>query len=204
MEYDIVQKPPQSRRENAEYYIVPVYRETVDEERMAETIVEASSLTRGDVLATISALTEETASALASGHKVHIKGLGTFRLRLNTPKKDLKATDKVANRITVRDVAFTPEVSFMRRFCDVNFTRTDHSRTLRRVADSDAVVTKLRTFFASNEFLRRANVQSLASCSRTTACRLLTGYVEAGYLVNVGSLHAPLYRATAKLTEAGA
>lgn len=197
----MIQKPPRGRKTEEEYYIVPVYRDTIDEEQMAERIVNACSLTRGDVVAAISALKEEMASALAQGSKVHIKGIGTFRLRLTTPKKDLQSTDKVAKDITVRDVAFRPDSDFTRRFANVSFTRTDHSHTLRRVADADTLLASLRTYFASHTHLRRANLQQLAQCSRSKACQLLRDLVTAGYLVNEGDRHAPFYCATEQLAE---
>lgn len=201
MEYDIIQKPPCGRREDSEYYIAPVYRGIIDEENMVHTIVRSSSFTRGDVLGCISALTEQMAQALAEGNRVKISGLGTFRLQITTPTKNLKATDKVAKHIEVRDVEFRPEQDFMERFLDVTFSRTTHSRTLRRVADSETLIESLRTYFATNEFLRSVNVQSLARCSRATACRILSSLVEEGYLLNVGNRRTPLYRATEKLTD---
>lgn len=200
MDYDIIQKPPRGRRENSEYYITPVYRGTIDEEQMADIIVKSTTLTRADVRACISALTEQMADALAAGNKVKIGGLGTFRLQITTPTKELQPTDKVAKLIAVRDVEFCPENDFKRRFSDVDFTRTDHSRTFRRAADSASLLESLRTHFETNEFVRSGQVQALAHCGRAKACRFLRDFVEAGYLVNVGSHVTPLYRATEMLT----
>lgn len=199
MNYDIIQKPPRGRSEGSEYYIVPVYRGTVDVEQMTEEIAKTCSLTEGDVLAAISALSERMATALKNGYKVRMDGVGTFRLRLTTPKDDLQATDKVAKRIEVRDVAFKAERKFTRNFSNISFERTDHSRTLRRVETEDVLLEKLRTFFETNEFLRRANIESLAHCASTKAKRLLTQFTAEGYLTNVGTLRAPVYRATEKL-----
>lgn len=195
MNYDIIQKPPYGRREGAEYYVTPVYKDTMNEKEIAKAIEKANSLTYSDVVGTISALTAEIAKALAQGRKVSIAGLGTFRLQLTTPKKDLQATDKVAKKITVRSVAFSPESDFKERFADVSFTRTSHSRTLRRVEESDALLEKLRTHFKATEFVRREDIQLLGHCGRTRACEFLRAFVSAGYLVNVGTKHSPLYRA---------
>lgn len=199
MDYDIIQKPPRGRSEGSEYYIVPVYCGTVDVEQMAEEICLSCSLTRSDVIAAISALSERMAAALKSGHKVRMNGLGTFRLRLTTPTKELQATDHVAKHITVRDVAFKAEQKFESNFLNVNFERTDHSRTLRRVEAEDVLREKLRTYFDEHEFLRRPHVEAMAHCGKTTAKTLLTRLVSEGYLTNVGTLRAPAYRATEKL-----
>lgn len=199
MQYDIIPKPPRGRSADAEYYIVPVYEQTINEEQIASSIERAYSLTRGDLLASVSAITDEMARMLQSGHKVKISGLGTFRLRIKTPKKDLKVDDKVAKHIEVRDVAFSPDRNFIRQFANMSFTRTDHSRTLHHVTESDELLTKLHTHFASNEFLRSTHVEALAHCSRSTACKFLRTFTEEGYIVNVGTHRNPIYRATAML-----
>lgn len=199
MDYDIIQKPPRGRSEESEYYVVPVYRGTVDVEQIAEEIAQSCSLTRHDVVATISALSERMAWAMRNGYKVRVDGLGTFRLRLTTPKKDLQATDQVAKHIAVRDVDFRAEQKFESNFANVSFERTDHSRTLRRVETEDVLLGKLREFFANNEFLRRVHVESLAHCGKSTAKTLLVRLTTEGYLTNVGTFRAPVYRATEKL-----
>lgn len=201
MLYDIIQKPPRGRSEEGEYYIVPAYGPTIDEKQMTENIVNASTLTQGDVQAAITAITGEMAKHLREGHKVKISGLGTFRLRLTTPKKDLKADDKVAKRIEAHDVVFRPERNFMRQFSNMSFTRTDHPRTLRRVTGIEELLAKLRAYFTEHEFLRRPNVEALAHCGHSTASKYLRTLAEQGYIVNIGLPNNPIYRPTSALTS---
>lgn len=196
MNYDIIQKPPRGRSEESEYYITPVYRDTMEVEEMAKNINNVSSFSVPDLVGLISAITQQITTALKSGRKVKIDGLGTFRLRLTTPKKDLQATDKVAKKIEVRDVAFRPERKLINEFADVTFERTNHSRTLRRVVGREELIEKLRTFFDENEFLHREDVETLAHCSSATAKKRLRELVDEGYIVNVGLRLAPAYRAT--------
>lgn len=200
MEYDIIQKPPRGRSEESEYYIVPVYGQTINVKQMAESITDATTLTQSDVLAAITALTGEITTALRMGNKVRIDGLGTFRLQITTPKKDLQADDKVAKKIEVRGVAFQPEKSFTKQFASVSFTRTATSRTFRRVADKDSLLSQLRTFFKDNEFLRREHVENLANCSRTTAKKFINELEAEGYITNDGTYRNPIYRATEKMS----
>lgn len=200
MDYDIVKKPLKGRRQEEEYYIKPVYGQTVQTNSITDNIVRATTLTDADVLAAISALTEQVVGALKEGNRVNIKGLGTFAVRLSTPKAHLMAEDKVAKQIKVRSVLFRPDKSLVQRLGGVRFTRTTDSITRRVMTDAREVRRQLRHHFADGAgSVSRSEVQEMANCSMPTACRLLRRLVADGYLERLGRHNAPHYHALPKL-----
>lgn len=60
------------------YYGIPVTSGQVTIDDLAEEISHSSSLTRGDILATVSALNEAIQKHLEDGKTVYIKGIGLF------------------------------------------------------------------------------------------------------------------------------
>lgn len=200
MLYDILPKPARKDSTDTEYYIAPVSLQTIGEEELTQQIEAATTLTRSDVMGAIYALADNIASALQNGNKVKIGELGTFEVRLTTPKEDLQADDKVARHIRVRTVIFRPGRKLLRRLAGVSFTRTPHPRTFRSPVKGETLLERLRQYFASHEFLCRSDLQSMARCGRTQACAALRRLVADGYLMNATSPRQPHYRALPKLT----
>ena len=67
---------------NAELKVITVERQTASLRRMSKSIEQATSLTTGDILATIIALKSEMVAELKMGNRVHIPGIGYFSLAL--------------------------------------------------------------------------------------------------------------------------
>ncbi|NDV65975.1 HU family DNA-binding protein [Bacteroides sp. 224] len=64
--------------EKKRYYGVPIVSGQITEEELATEICERCSLTRGDVLAAISALSDSMQNHLSNGYNVKLKGIGLF------------------------------------------------------------------------------------------------------------------------------
>lgn len=67
------------------YYGVPVTSGQVDVDQLAREICARSSLTCGDVLASISALSEVMQDHLQRGNTVYLKGIGLFSVSASSP-----------------------------------------------------------------------------------------------------------------------
>lgn len=64
--------------EKIRYYAIPVTSGQITTEKLAEYISDRCSLTAGDVLAAVSALSELIQEQLDSGYTVNLHNLGTF------------------------------------------------------------------------------------------------------------------------------
>lgn len=199
MIYDILKKPPRPGAKEPGYYIVPVNAPTVSADELADEIAYATSLTRGDVRSALCSLVESIAGKLAGGHKVRIDELGLLEVRLTTPKEDLQAEDKVAKKIRVRTIAFTPAPQLMRKLSHVSFQRTKHPRTLRTVLRGEALLEQLRAHFRAHDLASRADIGAIARCGKTVALGLVRSLVADGYITNISDSRHPLYRALPKL-----
>lgn len=74
--------------EKVRYYGVPVVSGQVTEEHLAAEICERASLTRGDVLAVISALSDSMQNHLSNGYTVSLKGIGIFSVSASSEGVD--------------------------------------------------------------------------------------------------------------------
>lgn len=66
------------KEEKVRYYAVPVTSGQISTEKLAEYISDRCSLTAGDVLAAVSALSELIREQLDRGYTVNLHNLGTF------------------------------------------------------------------------------------------------------------------------------
>ncbi len=90
-------------KERVLYYGVPVVSGRVTEEEIATEICQRASLTRGDVLAVLSAVSDSLQNHLSEGRTVSLKGIGVFSVSassegVDTPEKCTPAKVK-AQRI---------------------------------------------------------------------------------------------------------
>jgi len=75
-------------KEKKRYYGVPITSGQMDENDLAAEICERSSLTRGDVLAVISALSDSMQNHLSNGYTVSLKGIGLFTVSASSEGMD--------------------------------------------------------------------------------------------------------------------
>lgn len=97
-------------------------RNTVDLDQIAEIIVNRSSLSRGDILAVITSLTEVTTELLLNNNTVQLGELGTYSLHIKA--RPVVAPDKVtASTIKSTSVAYRASPAMKKRMKSAQFTR---------------------------------------------------------------------------------
>lgn len=191
-DYDFYKNPiPQGSNRRPRLHARVVPKATVDTEQLARYIHDASSLTTGDVKATLTMLSEMIVRELKSGNRVHIDGLGYFEMTLQCPPvKDPKEIR--AESIRFKSVAFRPDASLKGKLSTTRFQRVAHKSHSKEASDTE-IDERLTTYFATHDYITRSDFQHLCGLTKSTASRRLQECLQAGKLRKEGLYKFPLY-----------
>jgi len=175
-------------------YVRTVENGTVGTAEIVQYIQSGSSLTEGDVLAALSALSSRIAAALRDGKGIYLEGIGHFSARIGGEVRRNADGRLWLKDAAVRTVGFRPDKRLMARLRDAEITskghRGDHSpqladEELRAVADK---LLAAQGYFTATEFRQAAGL------TRTTAYRWLRQAEKDGLLTNSGTPHAKIFK----------
>ena len=92
--------------EQEKFYACKRTIKTLSTSEVCQQIAEASSLTEGDVMASLIGLSKVTKRGLSMGYSVNLEGIGTIGVSVTSPAmdspKDISKVRVRANRITFR------------------------------------------------------------------------------------------------------
>lgn len=192
--FDFYASPSDPEKEEKEKYHARVVRShTVQLNDIVSNISNRCTLTKGDIRAVLDELGEELTYHLSKGNRVCLPGIGYFYLSLSAPKDAHPKTTR-AQSIGIKAVEFRADTLLKTNLKNrVSFERSDvkvHSSQLN-IYEIDAL---LVDYFYENEFLTRARFERLCGFTKTTAQRHLQRLLDEGRLVNVNTLHNPIYK----------
>ncbi|GAB6395177.1 MAG: DsbA family protein [Bacteroidales bacterium] len=200
--YDWYRNPGSTQQgETPQLHARVVESGTVDSEMLAKRVAAKTALAKADITAALVALADEMEQCLLDGYRVHIRGIGFFRLTLKNPavqnEKDVRAES-----ITVKNIVFRAEKSFKERFKGLHPTKLDagkknHSQTY----DEGQADAKLRQFFSAHTLMNSHDFRSLFGLTHTTAARRLAELLAAGKIKKTGHRRSPLYIPGENLNE---
>lgn len=193
IKYDLYRNPVKKGKENEERYHARVVSERiVDMKEMMDNIHARCTLTSEDMLPTLNAFKAEIVKQLKSGNRVHIDGLGYFRLSLKVP--EIRTPENVSSEaIHFKKIVFQAEKSVIKEFGDITFSRSQKGTHSDEQNDLN-IDNKLMEYFTGHEYMTRTVFQSLCHLTRTTALRRLDKLIDEGKLEKFGLKNAPLYR----------
>ncbi|NCC17465.1 MAG: hypothetical protein EOM29_00820 [Bacteroidia bacterium] len=102
------------------YYACPRTTRVIDEDILAEEIAEMSSLTQGDVLSAISALSSRINAHLKKGASVKLKGIGVFGIWLTSEGYD-NPKDINPKKVRASKVTFRPDRGLVKSIKEMKF-----------------------------------------------------------------------------------
>lgn len=183
---------PDSKNKNEKIFCVrPVVQRTITTDDLADRIEKECTLTRADVKAVLEALSNNIASCLANGERVHLPNLGYFNLKL---KSDVKIDpDKTkANHISYDTTNFTPDKGFNNQLGDMTFRRCPLQHGKRPAEEK--VLEKLKQFFDSGKTMfARTYIEAAFGVSRSTAQRIIKDLLKSGKIINGNTKKNPVY-----------
>ena len=190
--YEFYRNPesPESKKKRYHARVVPAGRISTDQ--LAEEIQKESSLTVADVKSVLIALADKLGEHLGEGRKVHLEGIGYFRLTLSAPS-DITPTNMHRQRISIKAVDFRADTSLKKDLAEnAQFKRTEHKHrsALLDVYEIDAL---LVDFFETNQYLTRRRFEQLCDFTPSTAARHLKRLLDEGRLKNTNTKQSPVY-----------
>ena len=123
---------------NAELKVITVERQTASLRRMSKSIEQATSLTTGDILATIIALKSEMIAELKMGNRVHIPGIGYFSLALKGDiYRDSRSNRPRLRNAAIRKIKFRPDAEFLHDLGGIEIRNITDEYGMTAVPNSD-------------------------------------------------------------------
>lgn len=123
IKYRVKTKPDNiGKRESPKYYAVPVRSGLVDLQQIAKELADRSSLTVGDVYATIIGIAPIIEQYLHDGYSVKMDGLGIFSLSVSSEGFD-NPEDCNATHVAARKICFRADNRLKRGLKVVKFQR---------------------------------------------------------------------------------
>ncbi|MDR2921414.1 MAG: HU family DNA-binding protein [Tannerella sp.] len=188
IKYDFYQTPSLNPKEGKpKLHPRIVSGHTVNTDKLARLIEQASSLTEGDAKAALNAFCRIMTSELQAGNRVHLEGLGYFHLTLTGPAVESEKEIR-AESIKVKSIAFRPEIGLkkqLRAAIIKREKRKNHSQQLSE-AETDKILTD---YFKENLYITRKKFQQLCMLTESTANRRFKKLLQDGKLKI--SLHHP-------------
>ena len=172
----------------------PFFNGTVETRWLAKQIEMATSLTEGDVKATLTALSQAVAHAFAMGEQVHLDGLGYFTPTLTTEGKvtEEMSLRERSRKVRFKGISFRPDRELQSHMGPISFSCVSRGESPGLPTDEE-LEAKLTDYFSSQAYLTRRKLEALCGIRTTTAVRLLRRLLDEGYLKNDGTRQQPIY-----------
>jgi len=192
LEYDFYQNPlPKGSNRKPRLHARVVTNGTTTTQELADAIHDRSTLTTGDVKATLDLLSKVLIRELSSGKRVHIEGLGYFQLTLDCPpvktEKDIRAES-----IQVRTIVFRAEEPVKDKIRHMTVRRVKYKNKSKSYSDIE-IDGLLTTHFMDNDFITARDFRRLCGLTSSTSSRRLKKLVEDKKLTPIGHRRSSVY-----------
>lgn len=180
IEYE-VHETPNPRGGETTYHARRV-SQVMKEKDFVEHITNYSIISEGLYALVTKTLMEEIPEQLLAGRDVHIKGLGTFYLKVRTKQKYVTYPGAItARQLEVEGIGFTPDKEFNKRVRSANvyFERRENGGS-QPVKITDIIV-KMTDYCKKRHAFTERTLQSLFSLSKYKANQICNQLVEGEY-----------------------
>ena len=163
-------------------------------DELASRIQASSSLTKGDVQAALSALSEIMEQCLAAGNRFYLPSIGYFSLSVELDKPEERPVEKVrGNHLRVRSINFRPDASLLRKVRGkAQFEKAPFSSKSRKYSEED-LLAKLKAYLAVHFCINRRGMEAEFGLRQSAALKWLKHFTETGVLRKAGARNSPVY-----------
>lgn len=194
VEYDFYETPvPDGRKKKKRFHARVVPIGTADLDKLAHMIHQRSTLTVGEIKATIISLRDVLVESLKEGRRVRIDEIGYFEMTATCPP--VRSDHEIrAESVCFKSVVFRPEKDLKLAFANTKFVRAGYKKHSvdKSMMEVDALLTD---YFVKHRYITRASFEHLCCFTRTTANRRIKLLVEGGSLKKGGVYRSPIYEA---------
>lgn len=189
--FDIYQSPPQKDGRISLHPRLVEPNHLASDEMMSQG-EHSSTLTRADLQAALSTVSDYLVAQLGSGGCVHLEGVGSFSVvpHFKSPKY---AGDKISGRdVAFRRIKFTPERQLKARVAHtLNFERRDGHHSSGCSIDEAREI--LEEYFAVHDFICKREFRQMTFTCEYRARLLLNALMEEGFITRRRIGNAYLY-----------
>ena len=197
--YDFYENPQPNEDGQPLYHPRAVTTGTVSTEEIARDIQKATSLTEGDVVACLTALSYSLQTNLSASRRVHLEGIGYFQLSLEAPPaKDPKQYN--ASNVHIKAIRYRADKVMKERMSGAKFMRRAMSENHSSVREYAKVERLLMDYLAEYQYITTSQLIELCNLRPSTARRHLARLREEGKIENIASRNAPIYQISPFIT----
>lgn len=189
--FEFYQSPNTIGTNRKRYHARVVNLQHVDTDYLAEEIHSGSTLTVGDIKATLISLSQKLAKHLREGERVYLEGIGYFQVTLKCPETRTPKSTR-ANQVKFKSVAFRAD-KYLKGELQTVHTERSPLKIHSSVLSDKEMDEKLTAFFAENHVMTRRDFQYLCHLTTATACRSIKKLVEEKKLRNISIPRNPIY-----------
>ena len=164
-----------------------------DTEDLCRQISRRSTVSRADVMAVLSGLSEVMAEALSDGQRVHLDGIGYFWPTLESVTPVRHDTPQKSHNVRLKSIRFRADKDLRQQFRIEGVHQVENNGRRTTSLTTDQAMSALRTYFTDHPVLTRRDFQRLLGLSSTTARLHLQRLRQAGLLQNIGTPRQPMY-----------
>ena len=193
IQFELYKSPNPKDEEDKELYHARVVNfQHIDTDYLAKEIQQATSLTEGDVKAVLESLSHFMGSRLREGERVHLDGIGYFRVSLTTIKPVVAATKRKLTKVKMAGVKFRADQKLKNEIGTIKAKALKANEHSAKLTDKE-IDRRLTNYFATRPFMTRNDFQSVCGMMRTTAMRHIRRLRTEGKLKNEGTMLQPIY-----------
>ena len=134
---------------------------------------------------------EDIAETIESRSSFHIPGVGSFRIKAESP--EVRSPKEIrAENIHCSGIVFTPEKDLLRELKATTFEKVSETRRSQELSDIE-IDGRLAEFFKDNPCITTQQLCSLCGLRKATALRRLQKRVNEGKLTHPGYIRSPFY-----------
>lgn len=189
--YDFFLTPQPKDTNKTRYHARLVVRDTMTLDDIAEIIESRGSLRKSDVMGAFIEFANVFEQELSNGNSIHIDGVGSFRIKAESPAvrspKEMRAEN-----VRCGGVVFTPEKDLLRRLKATCFQKVSETRRSQEMSDIE-LDGKLAEFFKDHDCITTLQFCSLCGLRKSTALRRLQKRVGEGKMSHPGYTQSPFY-----------
>ena len=193
IQFELYKSPNPKDEEDKELYHARVVNfQHIDTDYLAKEIQQATSLTEGDVKAVLESLSHFMGSRLREGERVHLDGIGYFRVSLTTTEPVVAATKRKLTKVKMAGVKFRADQKLKNEIGTIKAKVLKANEHSAKLTDKE-IDRRLTNYFATRPFMTRNDFQSVCGMMRTTAMRHIRRLRTEGKLKNEGTMLQPIY-----------
>ena len=193
IQFELYKSPARKDEEDKELYHARVVNfQHIDTDYLAKEIQQATSLTEGDVKAVLESLSHFMGSRLREGERVHLDGIGYFRVSLTTTERVVAATKRKLTKVKMAGVKFRADQKLKNEIGTIKAKALKANEHSAKLTDKE-IDRRLTNYFATRPFMTRNDFQSVCGMMRTTAMRHIRRLRTEGKLKNEGTMLQPIY-----------